>query len=301
MSLVSQIERGLQSPSLFFRAGNRVFHKAKRKLNQSEGVVDIFSEDWDNMFLLDACRYDMFSEHHTLPGRLESRISSGSSTVEFLHNCFHERELLDTVYITANPQLYRNSDEISVNFHDEIHVWQEDGWDDVHKTVRPETVTEYAIRALEQYPKKRLLVHYIQPHYPFIGPTGRKHFDSDRLDFWQDVMTGEQKYETNLLWDAFTENLEVAMPAVKEAMMALGGKTIVTADHGQMVGERAWPFPIQEYGHPHGIYTEELVKVPWLVHQQGNRRETRTDQAKTSEEYIDEDVVNERLKNLGYT
>jgi len=31
-----------------------------------------------------------------------------------------------------------------------------------------------------------------------------------------------------------------------------------------MFGERASPIPIQEWGHPEGIWTDKLVKVPWL-------------------------------------
>lgn len=43
------------------------------------------------------------------------------------------------------------------------------------------------------------------------------------------------------------------------------GTTVVTSDHGNHLGEFATPFPIRLYGHPEGIRTPELIRVPWLV------------------------------------
>ena len=41
-------------------------------------------EDWDNLIVLDACRYDMFKEINTIKGNLERGISRGSATSQFL-------------------------------------------------------------------------------------------------------------------------------------------------------------------------------------------------------------------------
>lgn len=298
---LDRIRRGLQSPNLFLREGNRLYYRFSVKFSTNNRDVDIFAEDWDNLLILDACRFDIFSDHHTLPGQLESKISPASSTVEFLEHQIGNRTLLDTVYVTANPQLYRNRDHLSAEFHDEIHIWKEEGWDEELRTVLPETVTEYALRANREYPNKRLLIHYIQPHYPFLGPTGRKYFEGGKLDFWQDLMTGKKEYDPDVLWDAFVENLKIAMPAVRDAMQSLEGKTVVTADHGQMLGERSWPFPIREYGHPRGIYTEELVKVPWLIYERGERREIRDEpQRHPCDTDVESDVITDRLESLGY-
>jgi hypothetical protein len=83
-------------------------------------------------------------------------------------------------------------------------------------------------------------------------------------------------------------------------MKNLDGKTVVTADHGNMVGERAFPLPIREWGHPRGLYTDELVDVPWLVHENEPRREIRIGESKNQSETVDQDVVADRLKQLGY-
>jgi hypothetical protein len=67
-----------------------------------------------------------------------------------------------------------------------------------------------------------------------------------------------------------------------------------------MVGERAFPLPIREWGHPRGIYTEQLVKVPWLVSQNGPRRTVVAGTAESATSDVDEETVADRLRNLGY-
>lgn len=67
-----------------------------------------------------------------------------------------------------------------------------------------------------------------------------------------------------------------------------------------MLGERAWPVPIREWGHPRGIYTEELVKVPWLVIGSDSRPAIVAEEQTRDREAVDQDVVAERLRDLGY-
>jgi hypothetical protein len=88
-------------------------------------------------------------------------------------------------------------------------------------------------------------------------------------------------------------------------MFELPGKSVVTSDHGQLIGERGFPVPFKEYGHPNGIYSEELVKVPWHVYQNGKRKgiiaespEKATYETKDSDEL--DAKTEEHLKNLGY-
>ncbi|ODR80575.1 hypothetical protein BG842_03890 [Haladaptatus sp. W1] len=302
----SQLRRGLRSPNLFLREANRQYHRRLNKREYNTDGIDVIDEDWDNLLILDACRYDMFKDNSTLPGRLESRYSRGSTTVEFLRANFSEREMKDTVYVTANPQLYRNYDDINPHFHAVENVWLEAGWDDEFQTVLPETTTEAALRAAEEYPNKRLIVHYIQPHYPFI--TDSTSFDkgyldnpdSDTRDFWGRKMESELDVSRGSIWHAYTGNLLRSLPHVEQLMDALTGRTVVTADHGNMVGERAFPFPIREWGHPRGMYTEELVKVPWLVHENGPRKDITTEGSDEEMEAVDDAVVSDRLEQLGY-
>jgi hypothetical protein len=308
MSLLSlsRLQRGVESPKLFLREANRLYHRRLYTRPYNTAGIDVFAEDWDNLIILDACRYDMFRDQADLPGQLYSRISRGSSTVEFLRANFAETDLLDTVYVTANPQLYRHRDEMNPNLHATVEVWSEDGWDEEKKTVLPEVMAQYTLDAAERFPNKRLVSHFIQPHYPFL-------FDEEVFDdsqaflrpeeagSWHQVMTGKLSVSAEAVWRAYRATLNRALPSVERLLAELPGRTVVTADHGNMIGERARPIPIQEWGHPRGVYTEELVEIPWFVSEGGNRPEIVAEATEFGGKDGDRDVVTERLQDLGYT
>lgn len=303
----SQLKRGLRSPNLFAREANRLYHRRLNTRVYNIDGVDVFEEDWDNLLVLDACRYDMFEANADLPGTLETRRSRGSTTVEFLQGNLDGRQLLDTVYVTANPQLYRHANEIDVEFHDVIDVWIDEGWDDEYGTVLPETTTQAVRDAAERYPNKRLVAHYIQPHYPFL--TDETEFDKGYLeddevgegDFWHRQLVGDLDVPRRKIWEVYVENLRRVLPYVADLLSELDGKSVVTADHGNMVGERARPVPIREWGHPRGMYTDQLVEVPWLIRECDARREIVAEENATEGEAVADEIVTERLEHLGYT
>lgn len=305
MYSLKQLYRGISNPKLLFREANRIYYRQTSRASYNTAGVDIFAEDWDNLILLDACRYDMFASSHDLDGTLDSRISRGSSTSEFLVGNFDGKDLCDTVYVTANPQLHRNRDRINVDLHHIEDVWLEDGWDADLGTVLPETMNKYAKRAAEEFPRKRLIIHYIQPHYPFIsGETeadkGHINDPEGKLNVWNQLMNGQfnQEQEQKVV-QSYYENLDEVIPAVEELLEHLEGKTVVTSDHGNMLGERAFPFPIREWGHPRGLYMEQLTKVPWHTHQNGERKVIEAESHDEVELEATE-AAEDRLEQLGY-
>jgi hypothetical protein len=301
MYSVKGIKKGLANPRYIAQEANRLFYRRLYTWSYNEDGMDFFDADWDNMLILDACRYDLFDRTSTLPGETTAVQSRGSSTLEFLRGNFDGKQLLDTVYVTASPMLYRHRDSVDVQFHEIIEVWKDSGWHETYRTVLPETVTEAALDAAERFPDKRLLVHFIQPHYPFLGATGQENFDLDRLDFqWDDLASGELGISRDVVERAYEENLEEVLPSVERLLSELGGKTVVTADHGQMFGERTFPIPMREYGHPAGIYSDELVTVPWHVFDEGPRRETIAEEPVTDSERNEMELADERLRALGY-
>jgi len=297
---LSDIKQAIDDPRQIILEVSRLYYQRLRTQSYNPGGVDIFAEDWDNLVLLDACRYDMFEERNTLRGRLETRESRGSSTPEFLKGNVAGRELTDVVYITANPQLHRNRDIFDAQFHYIDNVWSSSGWDDEFRTVRPEVVTDAAKRAAERFLHKRLLVHYMQPHYPFIGEIGRQLVPGQNLNLWNEVAEQNISISDSRLWDAFKEYLDISLPSVGELMDSIDGRTVVSSDHGQLMGERLFPIPIRHYGHPLGVHMAELIKVPWLVND-GPRREITPDPpVERADSSVDRDTVTERLESLGY-
>lgn len=275
---------------------------------------EIMEEDWDNLLLLDACRYDMFEQQNNIPGDLSYRISQGSSTAEFFEENFLDSTHHDTIYITANPvprvEEWCRVDVDSV-FYKVIDVWDRH-WDEEANTVPPQPVFEAIQNARSEHPHKRILGHFIQPHEPFIGDIGSKMNEfgmtakdklterefTTREKIWNRLERGEISGEK--VWQGYRENLDIVLPHVQRLCNELEGKTVVTSDHGNLVGEFAWPLPIRKYGHPTGIHTKKLVKVPWLEIEAGTRPKIVSDDPASSEMETTEKKRLERLRTLGY-
>ena len=291
-----RIQKALDNPRLIPIKLWSVFNRAV--LGRGENVM---SKDWDNLIILDACRYDLFQSSNTIQGELDSIYSIGSHTGEFLEKTFGGEEYLDTIYVTATPQAKLHGVDDAVLKC--IHVW-ENNWHEELRTVTAEDVAAKARIAQDEYPNKRLIVHFIQPHYPFIGPTGRElphrtisgeglTADESAPSIWDRLENGD--YDSETVWKAYEENLEIILPTIEDLVDDLNGKTVVTSDHGNAFGK----FGI--YGHPGGVFLNELVEVPWLVVAGNERREFSVDTEKQSGER--EQVTPEvqaRLTELGY-
>jgi hypothetical protein len=295
-------------PKLALRECNRLYHTRLRQWEFNERAPNVFDEDWDNLIILDACRYDAFEEvlpEYDLPGESGYTYSRGASTMEFLRANLTGQDLSDTVYVTATSMLYRMiviREEIEHNLHAVVDVW-EDAIDMGEWGVRPERMADRVLEVAEQYPEKRIVAHLIQPHIPFIGEYGRERFSDKNI--WQLKRRGGLDATDEELWQAYMENLRVAMPSTEHLLRELPGRSVVTADHGQLIGERGFPIPFKEYGHPVGIYCDELVRVPWHVYQNGARKQITAGGAEPSS-YDEKDrgeldeKATEHLKNLGY-
>lgn len=256
--------------------------------------------DWDNLILLDACRYDTFVNHNPFDGEVERSVSNASHTTDFLENNL-TGDQFDTVYVTASPQVTKYESR----FQDVIHVWK-DSWDDELRTVLPGDVTEAANDALERYPNKKLVIHYMQPHYPFIGSTGRNletHAtftgglrEREHLSIWELLSSG--KVGTERVRKAYRENLEIVLEEVENLVEQIGGKTVLSSDHGNLFGERVSPLPIKLYGHPPKIPAENLITVPLVELPYENRRAIQA--GKNKESKRDHADVKSRLEDLGY-
>jgi hypothetical protein len=270
------------------------------RLRHGEGTR-VMEEDWDTLVILDACRYDMFEARAPFNGELESRISLGSTSEEFLRQNFEDGEFHDTVYVNANVYFPKVGLDQDGTFHAVIDLLDE--WDEELKIAHPETVTEAAKEAHERYPNKRVIVHYMQPHIPFIGERGRDLTErAENRNAWVPFRNGERPISIQELWEGYNENLNLAFDYVDGLLQEVDGKTVLSADHGNMVGERQGPIPTKRmFGHPWGVYTPELVKVPWFVID-GKRREIIEEPpvSDTDENPYADDLIEQRLQTLGY-
>lgn len=261
--------------------------------------VDIFAEDWDNLVLLDACRYDEFSNACTLPGELEHRVSRGSTSNEFVRGNFPDRRLDDVVYVSDNQWYAKLKDDINAEIHDFVSAPIEG---DAHGGLvnHPSTVTRIAKNTAEEYPNKRLIVHYLQPHSPYFSSDGEESFRVPSLSNLRDSRPPFRRDRSRReVIEAYRSTLELVLRHVEDLIESLPGKTVISADHGEMLGERAWPIPFRIYDHPGAVYTEQLIKVPWFVHEFSERKEIVGERSDTDVS-VEEDEIERKLRALGY-
>lgn len=233
---------------------------------------------WDNLIVLDACRYDVFVKLNAIPGKLRKIISAGSSTSEWLQNNFSGRNLKDVIYVSANPwgsYYWLRKTLGHIPFYKIVEVWK-DGWSEELNTVHPSAVNVATLDSLVSNPQKRHLVHYIQPHLPFIGDvrirggswkqhrekmrgtkSGARAHSKREPSVWQ--MLRENTIEVNVVWRAYVSNLQLVLGYIKELLPNLSGKVCITSDHGNAFG-RFGLF----YGHSFKIPIPELIEVPWF-------------------------------------
>ena len=247
---------------------------AKILFRENDGFF-VLKEEWDNLIILDACRYDLFERkirEWKLKGKLEYRISRGGGTVEFLSENFNEgfSDLLrDIIYITSTPHVNRHlRDTCRI-----VSVWKSD-WNNKLNTVPPDAVYYKTLKILKKYEDSRLIVHFLQPHYPFLSLCTKNIDIRRKYGILAGINTGESAYRPlqkgemslNLFWKYYEENLESVMYYVNKLIRVMRGKVVVTADHGEALGEKIHPLvPIKVYGHPGRVRIECLIKVPWFI------------------------------------
>jgi len=300
--MLEQVRAGMNEPRKIFRAINQQYDTRIRRPDMER--TRVFEEDWDNLLLLDACRFDIATD--VFETEVGHRWSGGSNSEEFLEFNLDNYEADDTVWVAANPHVSKHDDRIF----EVVELW-DTHWDEELQTVPPAAVVEATVQAADQYPQKRIIAHFMQPHYPFIGEIGRERLPThgsftgngartngrSHEDIWTLLREGEVSQE--LVEAAYRENLELVLPHAEELARSLDGHSIITSDHGNVFGLDIGPIPMQLFGHPYGFRIEELIKVPWIECPATQRRSiTAGEIATTSHE--NSEKREERLRQLGY-
>lgn len=252
------------------RDSARLFHTG---LWQLAGLVanygtPIYEREWDVLVVLDACRADLLAEvadDYAFLSR-QTAESVGSVSPEWMEKNFTARyaeEMAHTAHVTGNLFSQYCLDPDDFLLLDE--VWRY-GWDDDLGTVLPDVVTDRAVRAHRAYDPDQLIVHYMQPHHPFVPEPLDDGIDlhggREGLRNSEAVWVRLRRGEVNLpeVWDAYRQNLAYVLEYVEVLLGSIdAGTVVVTADHGNAVGEHGM------YGHPKYAPIEALKRVPWCV------------------------------------
>lgn len=312
---VENLLQALRNPEMFLglvnewgEQTNQWYH---RRFTPNDGLF-VMNRDWDNLIILDACRYDLFESHNSIDGEYRRVKSRGGTSEEFFSENFSNNKFGDTVYTSANPWVQSYTD----SFHDVIHLYAGDDWDDSVQTVPPEATASAALDAQEEYPHKRHIIHFMQPHLPplgdvreefpvLFGPTGpyggRHRYQADGssdLGFLASLRFRQNGITPSLVQRAQKENLRIVLDVIADLLDELVGKSVITADHGDLYGERLRPIPTRGYLHRWHLRHEKLITVPWLERDADERPEILDDGVNHS--VVDSKVVHDRLDSLGY-
>lgn len=294
----------------------------------TQGGLDILAADWDNLIILDACRYDVFKALNEVPGKLQRKISRGAATPEFIANNFANRTAYDTIYISSNAMIGELAD--SINVYKLVGLWDEQTRstghtsqdnenysEDPHEShihpaslPNPEPMVEQTLDILNKHPNKRIITHFLQPHTPFLVKDGQPlPPDSPYRTF---TAAAKGNIPRDEIQDVYKENVQNVLEAISNLLYELRGKTVITADHGELLGEGVpkyvellhprWEYSKRyrfDYGHYRSVRVPELVYVPWLTIESNDRPEIH-DAGRSIGVEMNHSSIEDQLEALGY-
>lgn len=306
------LEKYARDPSLIqnkLRGFNRAVNRRLWKSRYDE--FDVINADWDNLIILDACRYDALTGQEILKGDLSSIISKGGNSWEFVKKTFDGRELFDTIYITSN--IHFEKLDKKPFYHIERLLGEEN-------RESPEKLVEKTIEMNKKYPDKRLITHFIVPHTPYLNKKAKKlrgeitdkygvrfrpdisEYDPDPEDWelYNLKNAREEGYISDTeLREVYYADVKIGLQHAADLVESINGKSVITSDHGEMLGDRLPPLYIKEYGHIGNVYCDELRYVPWLEVDHNERREIYAEDPIDYKNAADKSI-NEQLEALGY-
>jgi hypothetical protein len=278
---------------------------------------NIFSDEWDLLVVLDACRVDALAAvapEYDFLSDVGERWSVGSTSIEWIANTFTESyadEAAETAYITANHfsdaafstrefppygedlppfgravpvawpswRTVRSEDLCELE-----EVWRY-GRDDEASTVPPRVVSDTVIEAGRDSRCDRVVAHYMQPHDPYIG--------SDTLNSPGELYRlNDGDVSRDELWDAYIDTLRLVLDDVELLLENYDAETVViTADHGEAFGE--WGSAAHTIAFPHPA----VRKVPWVVTTATDEHTHEPGEYERDVESFDKD---QHLADLGY-
>lgn len=261
--------------------------------------TNVYSRDWDVLILLDCATIEMMNEvkeDYEFIGDVEEHISPGTCSNEWMMRTFTDKyseQMSDTLHVTANTSsdTYLNSDDF---LHLE-EVWK-DGWNKEMGTIPAREVTDRAIYFGRKYDPERMIIHYMQPHLPFVESGIESNIITPHGVKGEGLMLGElyeEGYTKEELWRASVNNLHYVLEDLELLLSNLDAdKAVLSSDHGQAFGENG------VWAHPCFTYIDVLRKVPWCV-------TSGSDTSEYQPEYEPKEVepeigLDEKLEALGY-
>jgi len=224
-----------------------------------KGLIE--KENWDNLIIFDACRYDYFEKIYPdyLEGNLSKVHNRGISwTCEWFQEMFDGK--YNAVLFSAAPFAIRDK-------------WSERGWtytnhfvdvighQDIdfnhEKGSSPPDLINEAVRR-HGWDGKRV-IRYLQPHPPFLNtPLEELSRGKGKIQRTEKALIEGEITERELK-DAYEENVRIAFEGAVGLIPDLDGSVVITSDHGTALNESSYLFHAQSYPE-----MSCLNEVPWF-------------------------------------
>lgn len=218
---------------------------------------------WDILIVLDACRFDFFERYNTIPGTLTKMWVPTSSTYDYMLDNF-KHYYRSITYVSGNPFINSRKKlqgfKATSHFPKIIDAW-DFGWDEELKTVPPWNMVEAALPYLND---KRVIIHFMQPHTPYIGenrypPAENLNWKSWRLDALGPVETdvdGVYRYTKSIDLGCSMTIGHRKLPQVIPQVAA----ELTTAKFNTTLG-----IPKEEVGNRYSKFVEEDLLNQWQL------------------------------------
>jgi len=314
-----------ETPSVLLKGIKRLSGAGRMTLSSRVNWgTNVYEEDWDLLIILDTCRVDAlehFRNEFTFlrNGEFGSRTSLGGATLEWLSKTFTSRvssKISETAYLSGNgwtelifergarPEDHLNVpwaptawDTIDVSeFTHFDNVWRRaGGTNPISDFPRPDSdfMTDAAIRLNRDEDFDRTIVHFMQPHSPYVENAladerdDLRRYESEPFEY---LRSGGDR---DTAWGAYLTELRVALNSIETLLDNFDAeKVVISADHGEAFGE--WGV----YGHMSGSVHPKVRTVPWVRTTATDRR--THDPAVQRDEEVSGDQLERQLSALGY-
>jgi len=181
-------------------------------------------------------------------------------------------------YFSAHPYIgdkIRRGQPFQAIHHFErvIPVWAT-AWDDKLGTVHPDSVGE----AVKNTSYEKAIIHYLQPHGPWIGSPNRwvipwtllQHDQRQLMADWKAIVI---KPNPKFFRKCYRDNLRLVLGSVEKYLPYFRKPVVISADHGEMLGEKGLYLhgavlkSKEHLGYPRWAI-DFLRQIPWFTVQE---------------------------------
>lgn len=275
---------------------------------QKPKIMEFIKKDRFALIILDSCRYDIFSEEvdEFLEGDLEHVYTHKTYTIQYFKETWNGNHNNITYFTGLSAPTDYAFDQKGIDFTPGDHIGQfVHIWNMCENKELGAVPPEFVTAKVLENKASQMVIHYVQPHAPYIGDYRlRDENNQDTEERLNEIYTKIGRYsdKNKVISDselkrAYRSNLRRVLKSVRQLVMNLDRPIIVTADHGEMLGEDG------RYIHGGLPTREEICKLPWFKidsSMPGSENELNNTENNDVNTDFEDDDVHEQLKHLGY-